>query len=126
MTTEIVYDIQNLVKLYPRQPMPANRCLNLQIYRGEIFGLLGDNGAGKTTLVRQMVNLQASTSGKILLFGEVVGRYPQLVPRFVGYMPQDSAALNQLSVAEALYWLSATPARPHMPLRRCARCCSVP
>jgi ABC-type glutathione transport system ATPase component len=50
MTTEIVYDIQNLVKLYPRQPMPANRCLNLQIYSGEIFGLLGDNGAGKTTL----------------------------------------------------------------------------
>ena len=104
MSTRIVYDIQNLVKQYPRQPTPANRGLNLQIYEGEIFGLLGDNGAGKTTLVRQMVNLQASTSGTILLFGQMVGRNAQLMPRYVGYMPQDGAALNQLSVAEALYF----------------------
>jgi len=53
----IVYDVDNVTKVYPRQSVPANKGISLQIHRGEIFGLLGDNGAGKTTLVRQMVAL---------------------------------------------------------------------
>jgi ABC-type Mn2+/Zn2+ transport system ATPase subunit len=61
----IVYDIQGLVKTYPGQTEPANKNITLQIYQGEIFGILGDNGAGKSTLVRQMVNLLASDSGAI-------------------------------------------------------------
>ncbi len=48
----IVYDIQNLVKFYPGQTQPANKNITLQIYEGEIFGILGDNGAGKSTLIR--------------------------------------------------------------------------
>lgn len=104
MPATIVYDIQDLVKQYPKQPAPANKHLNLQIYEGEIFGLLGDNGAGKTTLVRQMVNLQSSTSGRILLFGKDITQYPRLVPDYVGYMPQESDALNNLTVGEALYF----------------------
>ena len=52
----IVYDIHELVKLYPGQSRPANSDISLQIHEGEIFGLLGYNGAAKTTLVRQMVN----------------------------------------------------------------------
>jgi len=52
----IVYDVNNVTKVYPRQSVPANRSISLQIHRGEIFGLPGDNGAGKTTLVRQMVS----------------------------------------------------------------------
>lgn len=61
----IVYDIQNLTKIYPGQQKPANHDISLQISEGEIFGLLGDNGAGKSTLVRQLANLIQSTSGAI-------------------------------------------------------------
>lgn len=104
MPATIVYDIQDLVKQYPKQTAPANKLINLQIYEGEIFGMLGDNGAGKTTLVRQMVNLQSSTSGRILLFGENIAHHPRLVPDYVGYMPQESDALNNLTVGEALYF----------------------
>jgi ABC-type multidrug transport system ATPase subunit len=53
----IVYDVDNVSKVFPRQSVPANKSISLQIHRGEIFGLLGDNGAGKTTLVPQMVAL---------------------------------------------------------------------
>ena len=100
----LIYDIQDLVKYYPKQDHPANNHISLQIHQGEIFGILGDNGAGKTTLVRQMVNLLRSTSGTIKLFGNDITRHPQVVTRFVGYMPQASDALNNLSVKEALYF----------------------
>jgi ABC-type multidrug transport system ATPase subunit len=100
----IVYDVQNLVKVYPGQCQPANKGITLQIREGEIFGLLGANGAGKTTLVRQMVNLLRSTSGGIALYGEPIHSDPRLVPTTVGYMPQETRSLNTLTVGEALYF----------------------
>jgi ABC-type multidrug transport system ATPase subunit len=100
----IVYNIQNLVKIYPGQTQPANKNISLQIYQGEIFGILGDNGAGKSTLVRQMVNLLTSDSGTITLFGNNIVAVPHLVQMNVGYMPQESGALNNLTVGEALYY----------------------
>jgi ABC-2 type transport system ATP-binding protein len=100
----IVYDIQDLGKFYPGQDRPANKGITFQIHQGEIFGLLGDNGAGKTTLVRQMVNLLRSTSGEITLFGQPIDRDPLYVPTHVGYMPQETYSLNQLTVAEALFY----------------------
>ncbi|HNT22938.1 MAG TPA: ABC transporter ATP-binding protein [Anaerolineales bacterium] len=100
----LVYDIEHLTKTYPGQAQPVNCEISLQIQAGEIFGMLGDNGAGKSTLVKQMANLVQSSSGKILLFDQLVGKDPLLVPRHVGYMPQDSLALNNLTLGEALYF----------------------
>jgi ABC-type multidrug transport system ATPase subunit len=100
----IVYDVQNLTKLYPGQERPANLDVSLQIREGEIFGLLGDNGAGKTTLVRQMVNLLRPTSGQITLYGRDIAGDPLVAAKNVGYMPQEANALNNLSVGEALYF----------------------
>jgi len=100
----IVYDLQDLVKVYPGQKEPANRGITLQIRQGEIFGLLGDNGAGKTTLVRQMVNLLRPTSGHISLLGQPIDGTQLHVPTSVGYMPQETHSLNTLTVGEALYF----------------------
>src|SRR5215213_6386519 len=100
----IVYDIRDLMKYYPNQAQPANQHITLQIQQGEIFGILGDNGAGKSTLVRQMVNLVRSSSGSITLFGRDIVQHAHTVPLTVGYMPQDGRALNNLTVAEALYF----------------------
>lgn len=99
-----VYDLQQVTKQYPKQKEPANNAISLQIYAGEIFGLLGDNGAGKTTLVRQMANLLRRTAGQIYLFDEPIEADPLRIPRYVGYMPQDNQALNNLTVSEALYF----------------------
>lgn len=100
----LVYDIQDLTKYYPGKTQPANEHIHLQIQVGEIFGILGDNGAGKSTLVRQMVNLLDRSSGKILLYGTDIAHRPDIVPQYVGYMPQESNALNNLTVGEALYF----------------------
>ena len=99
-----MYDVRDLVKVYPGQTRPANKNITLQIRQGEIFGILGDNGAGKSTLARQMVNLLRSTSGIIEMFGQPIGRDSLHVPLNVGYMPQETHALNNLTVGEALYF----------------------
>jgi ABC-type multidrug transport system ATPase subunit len=59
----------------------------LQIYQGEIFGILGDNGAGKSTLVRQMANLLRSYFGSITFFQKNITEARDLVQMNVGYMP---------------------------------------
>lgn len=102
--TDIIYNIQGLVKHYPEQPQPANDGITLQIQPGEIFGLLGNNGAGKSTLVKQMVNLVRPTAGTIEFMGQRLGDDPLRVPMNVGYMPQDGLALNSLTVGEALFF----------------------
>lgn len=43
--------------------------VNINVKRGEIYGLLGRNGAGKTTTMRMLMNLTKPTSGEIELFG---------------------------------------------------------
>ncbi|HEY9625425.1 MAG TPA: hypothetical protein V6C78_34215 [Crinalium sp.] len=47
----LIYDTQNLVKVYPGQSQPVNDRITLQIHEGEIFGILGDNGAVKNLAV---------------------------------------------------------------------------
>jgi ABC-type multidrug transport system ATPase subunit len=101
---EPVYQIAHVTKTYTGQQFPANDDICLEIYPGEIFGMLGDNGAGKSTLVRQMANLLMPTSGCITLFGQNVSHNPLHVPLYVGYMPQDRLALNNLTVGEAIYF----------------------
>lgn len=98
----LVYDIQKLTKVYEGQSEAANRDISLQIRPGEIFGMLGDNGAGKSTLVRQMVNLLSPSGGEIRLFGKLLAHID--VPLYVGYMPQEGQALNNMTVGEALYF----------------------
>jgi ABC-2 type transport system ATP-binding protein len=100
----LIYDIQNLVKVYPGQSKPVNDHISLQIHQGEIFGILGDNGAGKSTLVRQMVNLLASSAGTIAFLGKPIATIPQMVQLNVGYMPQESGAVKNLTIAESLYF----------------------
>ena len=100
----IVYEIQNLCKIYPGQNHPANDNISLQIRQGEIFGLLGDNGAGKSTLVKHMANLLRPTSGTIRLWERPLTHTPMHVPLQVVYSPQNNGLLNNVIFGEALYF----------------------
>lgn len=100
----LIYEITDLTKTYPGQTRPANEAISFAVEAGEIFGLLGDNGAGKSTLVKQMANLLRPSCGEIRLLNKPVYEDALHVPLHVGYMPQDSRALNALTVAESLYF----------------------
>lgn len=80
----------------------ANDGIDLDIGRGEVFGILGPNGAGKTTLVRQLMGLLRPTSGSIHLFGADVVAHPETAGRAAAYLGQDDGALADLPVALAI------------------------
>ncbi len=51
-------------------PVVALDDINLDIHRGEIFGIIGLSGAGKSTLVRCINMLEIPTSGEVIFEGE--------------------------------------------------------
>ncbi|MFF8790630.1 ABC transporter ATP-binding protein [Streptomyces sp. NPDC015125] len=80
----------------------ANDGITLDVHRGEIFGLLGPNGAGKSTLVRQLTGLLRPDSGSISVLGHDLVRHPERAARLLGYLGQESTALDELTVALAV------------------------
>lgn len=69
MTTnnDVVVRTEHLTKHYGK--LVAVDDLNLEIYRGQIFGFLGPNAAGKSTTISMLLGLVAPTSGNIEVFG---------------------------------------------------------
>lgn len=74
--------------------------LNLEIERGEIFGLVGPDGAGKTTTVRMLCGLIEPTSGSAQVAGHDVSRESQAVKDQIGYMAQRFGLYVDLTVEE--------------------------
>ncbi len=71
--------------------------LNLDVYRGEIFGFLGPNGAGKTTTIRMALGLITPTSGTIEVLGQNLSEHrAQVLPR-VGALVEQPALYLYLS-----------------------------
>ncbi|SEF63713.1 ABC-2 type transport system ATP-binding protein [Actinacidiphila yanglinensis] len=79
----------------------ANDGIDLDVHRGELFGILGPNGAGKSTLVRQLTGLLRPDAGSIDLLGHDLVRHPERASRLIGYLGQESTALDELTVSLA-------------------------
>ncbi len=95
-----VIEARNLTKRFGR--IKAVEGLNLTIYRGEIFGLVGPDGAGKTTTLRVLASVMAPTSGVAIVGGYNVVTQAEEVKKIVGYMPQHFALYGDLTVMENL------------------------
>src|SRR5262245_10123857 len=104
MAQDVIVETRNLTKVYRdfwgRRKKTALNALNIQIERGEIFGLLGPNGSGKTTTIKLLLGLLFPTSGEAFVFGQPtlnVAKNERIV-----YLPEESYLYRFLNAEETL------------------------
>ncbi|RCS46053.1 ABC transporter ATP-binding protein [Bremerella cremea] len=101
---EVIIETRNLTKIYRdfwgRQKVRALKALDLEVRRGEIFGLLGPNGSGKSTTMKLLLGLLFPTSGQALVFGQDPSSIA--TKERIGYLPEESYLYRFLDARETL------------------------
>jgi ABC-2 type transport system ATP-binding protein len=76
--------------------------IDLEIARGEIYGVLGPNGAGKTTTLKMLATLLPLDGGEAELFGIDVRREPHRIRQLIGVTGQYASVDENLTAMENL------------------------
>ena len=77
---------------------------NIEVARGEIFGLVGPDGAGKTTTMRLLCGLVDPTEGEAWVAGHNVAHELDAVKDRIGYMAQRFGLYGDLTVDENMFF----------------------
>ncbi len=87
--------------------------VDLDVRRGEVFGLIGRNGSGKSTLFKLMLGLVTPGAGDIRIQGaQVSGRNFRKVRRSIGYLPENVVLYDNLSGLETLRYFARLKGAP--------------
>jgi ABC-2 type transport system ATP-binding protein len=104
LMSDVIVETRKLTKIYRdfwgRQKKTALRALNVEIRKGEIFGLLGPNGSGKTTTIKLLLGLLFPTEGEAFVFGQPAADVRK--NERVGYLPEESYLYRFLDAEETL------------------------
>lgn len=93
-----VIEIKNLTKSYGN--LVALDDFSLDVYEGEILGLLGPNGSGKSTTINTILSLLKYDCGKINIFNQEMSPTAYDIKSKIGVVFQDVAVFEELSVIE--------------------------
>lgn len=100
MDESVAIKTSNLTKSF--NGSAAVDSLNLEIKRGELFGLVGPDGAGKTTTMRLLTSIMEPTSGEAWIAGHPIINEGDRIKEKIGYMSQRFGLYEDLSVMENL------------------------
>lgn len=113
---ETVIAVRDLLNRFGSQTVHEH--LDLDVYRGEILGVVGGSGTGKSVLLRTIIGLQRPTAGSVRVFGEdLLTLSPErrsVLERRFGVLFQSGALFSSLTVAENV----ALPLIEHAGLNR--------
>lgn len=104
MNNDIAIQTINLTKVYKgflgRKKVLALDSLNIEIPKGQIFGLLGPNGSGKTTTIKLLLGLIFPTKGEAYVLGKPTNDVS--VKSRIGFLPEESCFYRFLNADETL------------------------
>jgi len=100
-TTELAVSAHGLVKTFG--DLRAVDGVDLEVRRGEVFGVLGPNGAGKTTMLQMLATLLPMDGGRAEIFGVDVKQHPHVVRQLVGVTGQYASVDENLTARENLF-----------------------
>src|SRR3954469_24444204 len=100
-TNELAASAHGLVKTFGG--LRAVDGIDLEVRRGEVFGVLGPNGAGKTTMLQMLATLLPMDGGNAEIFGVDVRKHPHVVRQLVGVTGQYASVDENLTARENLY-----------------------
>jgi len=103
-------DLRGLTKTFGA--FTAVNSLDLQIYEGEIFCLLGHNGAGKTTTISMLTGLLPISRGSASVNGKDVSTAIEDVRHSMGLCPQHNVLWDELTVTDHLKFFAALKGVP--------------
>lgn len=102
MAREAVVEVRGLRNQFGKTVVHDG--LDLDVYRGEVLGVVGGSGTGKSVLLRAIVGLLRPAAGSIRVFGTDVIDAPEATARALrrrwGVMFQDGALFSSLTVRE--------------------------
>jgi lipooligosaccharide transport system ATP-binding protein len=116
---EAIVEAHGLVKRYGDRAVVD--AIDLEVRRGECFGILGPNGAGKTTTLRMLLGTTPPTAGTLSVLGYPIPQQARLMRRHVGVVPQgdnldpDFTVTENLAVYGSYFDLSAAEIRRRIP-----------
>lgn len=90
--------IYNLKKSYGE--IAAVKGISFEVYKGEMFGLVGPDGAGKTTTIRILCGLLIPDSGEVKIFNDDLRLHRRNVQKNIGYLSQKFSLYGDLTVDE--------------------------
>jgi len=93
-----VIDAEGLTKIF--NGTAAVDHINFSVGRGEVFGFLGPNGAGKTTTINMLTTILKPTEGHAEICGYDVLGEPKQVRKYIGLVPQEYTADEDLTGQE--------------------------
>lgn len=98
----ILLKIINISKHYPTKQALNN--VSLELFKGEILGLLGVNGAGKTTLSSIIATLHPPTGGDVEYLGKSIYHNISMYRSILGFCPQQPNLDSNLTLEQNLYF----------------------
>lgn len=100
-----IVSVHNLVKHYQNANTNALDGMNLEIFKGEVFGVLGPNGAGKTTLFSILSGILPYTKGDVQVCGLSLKNDLETIKYKLGVVPQEIALYPSLSAKDNLLYI---------------------
>jgi ABC-2 type transport system ATP-binding protein len=100
MSSQAAIAVENVSKTYG--DFRAVDRLSFEVYKGEVFAMLGPNGSGKTTTMRMILDIIKPDSGRVSVLG---GALTDATKDRIGYLPEERGLYRNVRLLEMMVYL---------------------